>query len=106
MRHRPASEGASAALGCWNRDYFWKDFSWPLFVIRRQQFVTEPALDRVKARVSCAGSPGMIIAYIKLKVPTMRRDARTMMLGCYEKVAWVRVRVHRMNARGFTLLEL
>src|SRR5437660_697298 len=36
----------------------------------------------------------------------MRRDARTMMLGCYEKVAWVRVRVHRMNARGFTLLEL
>jgi hypothetical protein len=25
MRHRPASEGASAALGCWNRGYFWKD---------------------------------------------------------------------------------
>jgi type IV fimbrial biogenesis protein FimT len=36
----------------------------------------------------------------------MRRDARTMMLGSYEKVAWVRVRVQRMNALGYTLLEL
>ena len=29
-----------------------------------------------------------------------------MMLGSYGKVAWVRVRVQRMNALGYTLLEL